>query len=154
MANGVCFIAYQRIAVGGGEGMKNILLDIWHVPFDLRDKLLYIGALRGVLALRKFAGAPKKTQPICFSPAYNIALADGADRADKPHALKMIAFYHGQHTLDLTAEKHTHDGGFYDVVKIMTEGDFVAAEGLRCFIQPTAAFLRADETGRFFGLLL
>ncbi len=147
MADGVCFIAYQRIAVGGGEGMENILLDIRNVFLDLRDKLLYICSLGGVFALRKFAGTAQETEIIVFSPAYNIALADGAYGADKPHTLKMVAFYHGKHTLNLTAEKHTHNGGFYYVVEVVTEGYFIAADGFSCFIQPAAAFLSADKTG-------
>ena len=50
----------------------------------------------------------------------------------------------GQHGLHLRAVKHAHDGGFDNIVKVVAERNFVAAQLLRLAVQIAAAHARTQ----------
>ena len=56
----------------------------------------------------------------------------------------MIALKLRKHRADLRAVEHAHDRGLDDVVKVMAEGNLVAAEGFRFVVEPSAPHLCAQ----------
>ena len=101
----------------------------------------------------KAAGALQKAQAVIVAPCLDIVLSDVIQRTDQLHALIVGAVELGHHRLHLTAPEHTHQNRFDHVVIVMAEGDLVATELLRLFIQPAAAHSGAQITRRLFDFI-
>ena len=62
---------------------------------------------------------------------------DAVHRADKLHAVKIVAVELWQHGLQLRAVEHPHNGRFDHVVEVMPQRDLVAAQLLGLAVKVT-----------------
>ena len=104
-------------------------------------------------ALGHAAGALNEFQVVVAAPGENILLADAVQRADQRHAGEVRAVQFGGHRLQLRAVEHAHDGGFNDVVEVVPQCNFVAAELLCFFVQMSPPHTGAEVAGVLFGLV-
>ena len=129
------------------------------VPLDVRirflqllDQLLRLEALRAGLTvgvacragLGEVAGALNEVQAVVVAPVLDFRLADEVERADELHAREVRGVELRHHRLVLTGVEHAHEDGLDDVVEVVTERDFVAAEALGFLIEVAAAHAGAD----------
>lgn len=84
-------------------------------------------------------------------PANNVLLVNAVHRANQLHPLEVAAMQLGQHRLKLCAVKHCHDRRFNNVVEMMPQRDFVAAQLLRSAVQIAAAHACAEVAGVVIG---
>ena len=78
---------------------------------------------------------------------------NAVQRTNQLHACKVGAVQLGQHGLHLRAIKHTHDGGFDDIVEVVAERDLVAAKLLRLAVQIAAAHARTQVARVFLAVV-
>ena len=71
--------------------------------------------------------------------------------ADELHAGVVGAPQLGGHALHLRPVQHPHEDGLDDVVEVVPEGDLVAAQALRLFVQIPPPHARAQVAGVFGG---
>ena len=58
-----------------------------------------------------------------------------------------------RHGLHLRAVEHAHDCRFNDIVEVVPQRDFIAAQFLRLFVQGTAAHPGAEVAGRLVAVV-
>ena len=130
---------------------EDIDIHIFIVLFHLGNQPLHLppGALllmRGG-TLGKAAGALQKAQVIVLPPADDVLLPHQVQRSDQLHPREVGAAQLGQHRLDLRPVQHTHQRGFYHIVKMVPQRDLVAAQRLRFLVQVATAHPRAKVAG-------
>ncbi len=133
------------------DTVENTALDIRVVAAQTAQQnldLLPLGTAAAVVTHRAVFGeaarALDKFEVVILLPRENIFLMDAVQRTNQLHARKVGAVQLGQHGLHLRAIKHTHDGGFDDVVEVVAERDLVAAKLLRLAVQIAAAHPRTQ----------
>ena len=134
------------------NAVENALIQIgrvlFHFPDQVFDDLAFGRACISEDGIfRKTAGTAEKFQLVIAGPRDDILLVDFIERPYELHALEMVAVELRKHGPDLGAVEHAHDGRLDDVVKMVPEGNLVAAE-LFCFaVQPSAAHFGAEVAG-------
>ncbi len=72
-------------------------------------------------------------------PGDNIPFPHQIQRTDQLHALKILAFQPGHHSLVFPAVKKRQQNGFHCIIHVMAQGNFIAPQLFRFFIQITPA---------------
>ena len=147
----------ERYSVDAAE---NAVLDVRIVAHQTAQQdldLLPLGAAPAVVAdragLGKTAGALDKFQLIVAAPRDDVILADAVHRADQRHARKVRAVQLRRHGLQLGAVEHAHDRRLDDIIKMMSQRDFVAAQLLRLLVQVAAAHTGTEVAGRLVAVV-
>ena len=86
-------------------------------------------------------------QAVVALPGDDVLLMDAIERANQLHALEVRAVQLGHHALQLRAVEHGHHRGLDHVVKVMAQGDLVAAQGPGVAVQVAPAHPGAKVTG-------
>ena len=149
-----------RLVAGHGiqrhcvDAAEDAVLDVGVIPLEAAEqnfRLLPLGAAAAVVAhgavLGKAAGALDEFQLVVALPRQNIFLADAVHRADEGHAGEAGAVEHGRHGLQLGAVEHTHNGRLDDVVEVVAQCDFIAAQFLGLAVEVAAAHPGAEIAG-------
>ena len=154
--------------IGDDRAQVDILHALENVPFDKgigllqgSDQVLDLHTFGGTAAIGtaggtgigKAAGTLDELQLIVALPRQNIFLADAVHRADEGHAGEAGAVEHGRHGLQLGAVEHTHNGRLDDVVEVVAQCDFVAAQLLGLAVQVAAAHPGAEIAGVLVGVV-
>ena len=147
----------QRHCVDAAE---DAVFNVGVIPLEAAEqnfRLLPLGATAAVVAhgavLGKAAGALDEFQLIVALPRQNIFLADAVHRADEGHAWEAGAVEHGRHGLQLGAVEHTHNGRLDDVVEVVAQCDFIAAQLLGLAVEVAAAHPGAEIAGVLVGVV-
>ena len=99
---------------------------------------------------REAAGALQEPQSVVVAPAADVFFADEIHGTDEFHSLEIRAPEFGQHSLILAGVEHAHEDGLDGVVKVVAQGDLVAAMLLREAVEIAAAHAGAEIAGGFF----
>lgn len=144
----VLFVAEKLVDTDILCGMEDVALDHRIGFLQLRDDALgfhslvtgagRIGRLRrhgtGGAGICEVTSALDEVKMILISPCLDVVLADKIKRADQLHFVKICALQSGEHGLPLPGVQHSHKGGLNDIIVVMPERNFVAAELLRLLI--------------------
>ena len=142
----------ERYSVDAAEDAVFDVRVVAHQAAQQDLDLLTLGAASAVVAdragLGKTAGTLDKFQLIVAAPRDNVILADAVHRTDQRHARKVRAVQLRRHGLQLGAVEHAHDCRLDDIIKMMSQRDFVAAKLLRFLVQVAAAHAGAEVARR------
>ena len=151
MKHAAGLVTGHHIQIYRVDTVENAALDIRVVAAQTAQQnldLLPLGTAAAVVAHRAVFGeaarALDKFEVVILLPREDILLVNAVQRTNQLHACKVGAVQLGQHGLHLRAIKHTHDGGFDDIVEVVAERDLVAAKLLRLAVQIAAAHARTQ----------
>lgn len=144
----VLFVAEKLVDTDILCGMEDVALDHRIGFLQLRDDALgfhslvpgagCVGRLRchgaGGAGICEVTSALDEVKMILISPCLDVVFTDKIERADQLHSVKIRALQSGEHGLPLSGVQHSHKGGLNDIVVVMPERNFVAAEFLRLLI--------------------
>ena len=134
--------AVENILPGARVGLLQRADQLFH--------LLPLGIKRAVCrALRQTAGTTQKFEIVVPRPGDNISFAHEIQRTDQLHARKIRAVNLRHHCFHLRAVQHAHEHRLDHVVKMMAEGNFVAAERAGVLVQTPTAHPGAEIARRF-----
>ena len=113
--------------------------------------ILALGTTAAVVAhgavLSKAAGALDEFQIIVALPGQDIFFPDAVHGADQGHAGEAGAVELGGHGLELGIVEYVYYGGFDDIVEVVAQRDFIAAQLLGLAVQVAAAHPGAEVAG-------
>lgn len=144
----VLFVAEKLVDTDILCGMEDVALDHRIGFLQLRDDALgfhslvpgagCVGRLRrhgtGGAGICEVTSALDEVKMILISPCLDVVLSDKIKRADQLHFAKIRALQSGEHGLPLPGVQHSHKGGLNDIIVVVSERNFVAAELLRLLI--------------------
>ena len=133
--NAVGFISDNRFQIYVFDAFENTFFDVGICLFKVSYDFLGFLSFRVILpvvascaGIGKFASALNEVQIVVISPLFYVIFADEIHRADKFHTLKVGAVQFRHHRLNLCAVKHAHKDCFDDIVVVVSQRDFIAAE--------------------------
>lgn len=144
----VLFVAEKLVDTDILCGMEDVALDHRIGFLQLRDDALgfhslvpgagCVGRLRrhgtGGAGICEVTSALDEVKMILIAPCLDVVFTDKIERADQLHSVKICALQSGEHGLPLPGVQHSHKGGLNDIVIVVSERNFVAAELLRLLI--------------------
>ena len=92
-------------------------------------------------------------QVVVSAPVLYLLFTDKVHGADKLHSLEMVAVELWHHGLHLTAVYHAHEDSFDNVVKVMTQRNFVAAQLLSLAVKIASSHAGAEVAGVVFHVI-
>ena len=116
------------------DAVDDVLLDLWIALAKTRNERLNLRALRAFAlpaARGHRAGAVQKGQAIVRRPRDHVALVHEVERTNEFHAGIVLGVQFRHHGLDLPAVDHRHQNSLRNIIKVVTERNFVAAERAR-----------------------
>ena len=160
MFDALGFVAGHGVQSDCVDAAENAVFDIGVVTLETAEQdldLLPLGAASTVVAhgavLGEAAGTLDKFEVVVPLPCEDILFLDAVHRADEGHAGEAGAVEHGRHRLQLRAIEHAHDSRLDDIVEVVTQRDFVAAQFLGLAVQMAAAHPGAEIAGVLVGVI-
>ena len=153
MHTAVAPVADEGSQVDVMEAVENILPGARVGLLERANQLLHLlplGIHRAVCrALRQTAGTAQKFEIVVPRPCDDIGFAHKVKRTDQLHARKIRAVNLRHHRFHLRAVQHAHQHRLDHVVKMVAEGNFVAAERAGVLVQAATAHPGAEIARRF-----
>ena len=146
-------IARHGVQCNGVDAAEDAVFDVGVVAFEAAEQnfgLLPLGTAAVVAhgaVFGKAAGALNEFKVVVALPRQNILLADAVHRADEGHAGEAGAVELGGHGLELGTVEHAHHGRLDDIVEVVAQRDFIAAQLLGLAVQVAAAHPGAEVAG-------
>ena len=134
--------AVENVGLDEGAGLAEMSDELFHLV-----TLGAAAASAGRTVLGETAGALDEMKIVGISPGLDVSFFHKIEGADQLHALKVLAVQLGHHGFNLGTVEHAHEDGLDDIVKMVAQGNLVAAEFFGVGLEIAAAHSRAEIAG-------